>query len=147
MSKQEFIRSGFITPKRGKASWTINAIADAAMKLRMLLRSRKPRMSHVLIYTRKPQAFGDYFNKGKCCTLGVLCEKSNALDERKAKYTTPDWNKFVETFDVTDEELNRMISCPVCGNWNCLLLQMAHLNDKHRWKNVQIGKWLKRYKL
>src|SRR6478735_7398745 len=111
----EIIRGGFSIPKgKGVSRWRVNRIADAAMKLRILKLSRKPLMSTTLIRTRMPQTFGNYINHGRCCTLGVICKKSEAISsywfKKGKKFNgSPIWGKLVDYFNVTDEELNRIV--------------------------------------
>ena len=142
----DFIRSGF--QDCHTSNLRLAQLADAAWNLRRLQRDKRPKISDVLIHTRLPQGYGEYFKKGKACVLGVLCSKSGAM-EPDGWRKSPEWSKIHDFFDCTQEELQRNVYCPVngCYHNNCIISMLPHLNDVHRRTNTEIGYWLKQYNL
>jgi len=142
LSKQSFIRTGFVDSTTPDSK--LSALADAACTLRLLQKLKKMKISDALIHTRIPQAFGSYFKNGRACALGVLCRYSGAMNERNSH---PDWDKLYKFFNCTREETSRSVWCPSCFHKNCIIAMIPHLNDKHHWKNARIGYWLRSYNL
>jgi len=123
-------------------------LADAAWDLRRLQGLKRPKISDILIHTRLPQAFGDYFKNGRACALGVLCIKSGAMEPNGWR-KQPDWSELHDYFNCTQEELQRSVYCPIngCYHNNCIISMIPHLNDMHKRTNTEIGYWLKQYNL
>ena len=144
--KDDFIRAGFADAK--ESNRTRELLADAAWNLRRLKKDKRPKISDILIHTRMPQYFGNYFKNGKACALGVLCQKSDAMTPEGWRQE-PDWGNFHEYFNCTAEELGRSVNCPVRGCWHndCIISMIPHMNDIHRRTNTEIGYWLQQYNL